>query len=119
VDRDRQILVERSRGDTLRELGDRHGLSHEGVRVVLAREGRKQIDELEMRLLCNRQTGDVELYLIPGHGGPDFDLAVDYFQWTLRQLSSRGVDTQISYRPVENGVVFAIEDVTNYEENAR
>jgi hypothetical protein len=117
VDRDQQILVERSRGDTRREIGERHGLSHEAVRLIVVREGRNQIDDLELRLLANRKTGDVELYLIPDHGGPEFDLAIDYFQWCLRQLAERGVETQIHYRPVPNGVAFGIEDVTNYGED--
>ena len=119
MDRDLQMLKEKSRGDTLREIGDRHGLSHERARQIIVLEGRKEIDRLELELLANRKTGDVELYLIPEHAGPDFDLAVDYFQWTVRELAERGVKTHISYRPVYNGVAWGIEDVTDYQEENR
>jgi hypothetical protein len=118
VDRDQQVLAERARGDSLRQIAERHDLSPEGVRLIVVREGRKTIDALEMRLLLNRKTGDVEVYLIPGHGGPEFDLAVDFFQWTLRQLAERGVETKVHYRPVENGVAFGLEDVTDYRGGA-
>ena len=114
MDRDTQVLAERIGGDTLREIGERHELTPEGVRVVVAREGRKQIDDLELRLLANRKTGDVEMFMVPDHGGPDFDLAIEYLQWTLRQLADRGVEVRVHYRPVENGVCFGVEDVTDY-----
>ena len=114
MERDAQVLAERLGGDTLKEIAERHDLSIEGARVVIFREARKQIDALELRLLANRKTGDVELFLIPDHGGPDFDLAIEYFQWCLRELAARDVDVKVHYRPVENGVCFGVEDVTDY-----
>lgn len=112
--RDTAVLNERLRGDTLRNIGERHDLTPEGVRVVVAREGRRQIDELEMRLMVNRRTGDTEAFVIPDHGGPDFDVALGYFQWAIRELAGRGVQVRVHYRPAHNGVVFGVEDVTPY-----
>jgi hypothetical protein len=114
MERDQQVLSERVGGAPLREIGDRHDLSAEGVRVVVAREGRRQIDDLELRLMVNRKTGDLEAFLIPDHGGPDFDIAIAYFQWAMRELAERGVQVRIHYRPVPEGVVFGVEDVTDY-----
>ncbi len=114
VKRDREVLHERIRGDTLREIGERHDLTPEGARLVVAREGRRHIDDLELRLMVNRKTGDVEAFLIPDHSGPDFDLAIAYFRWAMNELGTRNVDVRIHYRPVPEGVVFAVEDVTNY-----
>ncbi len=57
---DATILTERLRGRTLRDLADTTGLSPEGVRVVVAREGRKQIDEIELALLANTKTDDLQ-----------------------------------------------------------
>ena len=112
---DQQVLLDRIAGGTLREVGEKHGgLTPEGVRVVVAREARRQIDALELRLLANRKTDDVELFVVPGHAGPEFDLAIDYFQWCLRQLAERGVDVEVHYRPVEDGIAFGLEDVTDY-----
>jgi hypothetical protein len=113
-DRNQQILTQRLGGDTLQQVADRHDLSRQGVRAIVIREGRRQIDALELALMANRKTGDVELFAIPDHSGPDFDLAVDYFQWCVRELAKRGVQTQVHYRPTNSGVAFGIEDVTNY-----
>ena len=106
--------MDRIAGGTLREVGEKHGgLTPEGVRVVVAREGRRQIDALEMRLLANRQTDHIELFLVPD-GGPELGLALDYLRWVLRQLAERGVDVRVHYRPVEGGMAFGLEDTTNY-----
>jgi hypothetical protein len=112
--RDTVVLNERLRGDTLRTIGDRHDLTPEGVRLVVAREGRRRIDELEMRLMVGRRTGEVEAFVIPDHGGPDFDVALGYFHWAMRELAKRGVKVRVHYRPAHNGVVFGVEDVTPY-----
>jgi hypothetical protein len=109
---DQAILTERLRGRTLRDLADVTGLSPEGVRVVVAREGRKQIDQIELQLMVNTKTDDLLALVVPGHGGPDFDLAMGYVQWVVRELDERGIRVQVHYRPTYNGVVMALEDVT-------
>lgn len=117
--RNREVLMERVAGSTLQAIGDRHDLTAEGVRVVFAREARKQIDDLELRLLANTKTDDLELFLIPDHGGPDFDLALAYLRWALGELAERGVKTRVHYRPTHNGVVIGVEDVTPYGKDKR
>jgi len=112
--RDTRILLDRVRGDTLAAIGKRYGMTHQNAHVVVLREGTRQINDLEMRLLANRATGDVELFLIPDHGGPDFDLAIEYVRWALRELAQRGVQTRVHYRAAENGVAFGVEDITDY-----
>jgi glyoxylase-like metal-dependent hydrolase (beta-lactamase superfamily II) len=109
VPRDQHVLAERIRGDTLKEIGLSHGLSIEGVRVVLAREGRRQIDDLERRLRANVETGELDTLLIPGHGGPDFDLALAYMRWALRELHDRGIAVRVHYRNIQAGVIFGLE----------
>ena len=104
------MLTERIRGDTLQVIGDRHGgLSPQGVRVVVAREGRRQVDDLERRLRANAETDELEAFLVPGHGGPDFQMALAYLQWSLAQLSERGIPTRVRYRSTTSGVVFGLE----------
>ena len=48
---DETILTERIRGRTLRDLADTTGLTPEGVRFVVARESRRQLDRIELALL--------------------------------------------------------------------
>ena len=109
---DAAILTERLRGRTLRDLAGETGMSPEGVRVVVAREGRKQIDRIELALLANTKSDDVLAFAIPDHGGPDFDLAMEYAQWVVAQLTERGIRVAVHYRATHNGVVLALEDVT-------
>ena len=109
---DETILTERLKGRTLRDLADTTGLSPEGVRVVVAREGQRQITEIEMALLVNTKTDDLLAFVVPDHGGPDFDLAMSYLQWVVRELSERGVRVRVHYRPAANGIVLGLEDVT-------
>jgi len=46
MSRDQEVLVERLRGDTLATIAEHHDLSVEGVRLVVAREGRRHIERL-------------------------------------------------------------------------
>ena len=107
--RDDQVLMERISGSTLAEIGKRHALSPEGVRLVVTREARRQIDDLELRLMANMKTDDVELFVVPGHSGPDFDLAMAHISFALRELDARGIDVQVDYRPVHNGLVLGLQ----------
>jgi hypothetical protein len=109
---DEALLTERLRGRTLSDLADTTGLSIEGVRVVVAREGTKQITEIELALMVAKKTGELYALLIPGHGGPDFDVAMSYAQWVVRELTERGIRVRIHYRAVANGIVLGLEDVT-------
>jgi hypothetical protein len=110
--RDEQMLMERISGHTLQAIGDRHGLTREGVRYVLMREADRHIDELAMKLLANTKTGELMLFAIPDHGGEGFDLAMDYFHWAMRELADRNIELEIHYRPTHNGIVFGVEDVS-------
>src|SRR5437870_4055449 len=109
---DEAILTERVRGRTLRDLAEVNGMTPEGVRFVVAREGRKQIDAIELQLLAATKTDEVVAFVVPSHGGEDFDLALSHLQWVVAELAERGVKVAVHYRAVENGVVIALEDVT-------
>lgn len=112
--RNQQILAERLTGESLQAIATRHGITHAGVRYVVASEARRQIDDLELRLLANRQTGELEAFVIPELGGPDFDTAMAYFTWAMKELAAREINVKVHYRPTPEGVVFAVEDVTDY-----
>jgi hypothetical protein len=115
--RDTTILHERIAGSTLRDIGARHGLTAEGARLIIAREGRRQIDELERRLLGNVGTNDVEVFVVPGHSGPDFDVALAHFAWALKELGKRGMRTRVHPRHIWNGVAFGVEAVIDKEQD--
>ena len=104
------MFAERLQGDTLKTIGTRHGgLSPQGVSVVVAREGKRQIDDFERRLRDNVGTGQIEALLIPRHVGADQDLALAHLRWVLSQLSERGIPIAIHYRATPSGMVFGVE----------
>jgi hypothetical protein len=108
--RDETMFRERLKGASFSDIAETQSLTGEGVRLAVAREGRKQIDRLHLDLLASHATGDFPAFAIPGHAGPDFDLAMEYVQWAARELSQRGLRVLLHYRPVHNGVVIALED---------
>lgn len=114
-ERNQEILTQRMSGDSLAAIGSRFGLSAEAVRLIVARVGNEQIDDLAARMRANVGTDSIEAFLIPGHGGEDFQAAMTYFLWAQHQLTKRGIKVKVHYRPVPEGVVFGIEeDVSDY-----
>ena len=112
MERDAVILQERIGGDTFRQIGERHGISTMRAHTVFHRSARQHLDDLELRLLANTKTDDLEVLLIPDHSGPGFDAAIDYLRWVTHELAERGVQLKVHYRPAMNGVAFGLEDVT-------
>jgi hypothetical protein len=108
--RDDAVFRERLLGADLRDIAKRHDLSPEGVRIVVAREGRRQVDEIHLALVASHATGELPAIAIPDHGGEDFDLAMEWVRWIVDQLSRVGMRVKVHYRPVFNGIVVALED---------
>ena len=110
--RDESILTEHINGDSFREIGARYGISAMRAHTVFTSSARRHVDDLELRLLANTKTDDLEVLLIPSHSGPDFDAAIDYLHWVTHELADRGVQLKVHYRPAMNGCAFGLEDVT-------
>jgi hypothetical protein len=111
-DRNEAVLSERIGGDTLREIGGRHGLSPEGVRVVVAREGDRQIDALEHDLDLAAETGEHPTFLVPFQEDEGWQTALAYFQWCLDRLRARGRRVTVTTRQTASGTAFMIERET-------
>lgn len=115
TERNRRILEERAHGATLQELAERHGISHQLVHRIT----REHIDEMELRLLRNRATGDVELFVVPFQSQENWQLANDYFTWVLHELHQREIDLKVDTRYMLNGTMtFAVEDITDYSKRS-
>ena len=78
----------------------------------MVREGRTHIDRIELDLLATTKTDEVVAFVVPDHGGPDFDLAMEYVRWVVAELTKRDIKVAVHYRATSNGVVLALEDVT-------
>ena len=111
---DATILSERLRGRTLKDLADSNGMTPEGIRYLVAKEGRRTIDAIELDLLANTKRDQLSGFAIPGNSGPDFDAAMAYIAWVVRSLEERGLSIAVHYRPTYDppGVVLMLEDVT-------
>jgi hypothetical protein len=108
IGRDEAILKERISGATFRRIGERYGISAMRAHTVYGRAARQHLDDLELRLLANTRTDELEVLLIPDQSGPAFD----YLRWVTHELAERGVQLKVHYRPAMNGVAFGLEDVT-------
>lgn len=121
-DRDREVLLERIGGATLREIGEAHDLTAEGVRLVVVREGRKHIDQIVraarehidqivLSAWVAQKEGTLLALAVPAWA--DQDLAAEYFAWVAGELKQRDdVNVRLRYRPTPDGsFVFAIEDL--------
>ena len=102
VGRDESILEERLRGETFREIGERHGISTMRAHTVYGNAARRHLDDLELRLLANTKTDELEVLLIPDRSGPAFDAAIDYLRWVTHELAERGVTLKVHPRPAIN-----------------
>lgn len=114
MDRDAEVLTERIGGDTLREIGERHDLSIEGVRVVVAREARRHIDKLVLDMWVAQKEGTLLTLAVPAGSDDDQHLAVQYLEWVLGEMGKRDdVNVRVVYRPTPDGsFAFALRDVS-------
>lgn len=110
-DRDREVLLERIGGATLREIGERHDLTAEGVRLVVVRAAREHIDQIVLDMWVAQKEDKLLALAVPAWA--DQDLAAEYFAWVAGELKQRDeVDVRLRYRPTPDGsFVFVIEDL--------
>jgi hypothetical protein len=110
-DRDRQVLQERIGGATLREIGARHDLTAEGVRLVIVRAAREHIDQVVLAAWLAHKEGKLLALAVPAWA--DQDLAAEYFAWVAGELKRRDDGFwRVHYRPTPDGsFVIAIEDL--------
>jgi hypothetical protein len=111
--RNQRLVLERARGDTLDTIGQRHGISHQRVHMVV-REATEHVNQIELELMVARKTGHVCSLLVPYQAQEDRQLALNYFDWVVAQLRAREVDVKATHIPTTAGSVFLLEDVTQY-----
>ncbi len=114
MSRDESILQERIGGAKLREIGERHGLTREGVRLVAVREAERHLRQVMSDIHDAQRTGDILLFGIPAADPSEQQQAITYLQWVLAHLPEFGADVRVHYRPCPDGALgFGLEDL-NY-----
>jgi hypothetical protein len=114
LERNEELARRRVAGDDLPSLARRFNVSPQRASVICRHELTKAIDRLETSLLEARKTGDVLVFAVPGHNGPDFDATTSWLLYALRALHERGVAVRVEARTAENGLAFALTDTTDY-----
>lgn len=109
----RRIVLERARGDTFGQIGERHGISYQRVQTIV-RDARRSIDKLELDLLKATKTGELPALLVPNQDQEDRQTALSYLQWCVDQLRARDVEVKVAPRSTPEGMAFILEDVTPY-----
>jgi len=108
------ILAEHARGDSLRTIGKRHGVSHETARRLVLERGSQLIADLAYDLQvaerCERQglTAEWPTYLIPFQAQADWQDALAMFDWTVKQLRARGFRVEIVSRTTPAGMALMV-----------
>lgn len=119
LERNEELVRRRVAGDDFQSLSRRFGVSPQRVAVVFRDQATKAIDALEMSLLTDIKTGQTTLLLVPDHPAEDRDLALGWLAYCLRRLAERGVEVGVEPRIAEDGVIFALTDVTPYATGER
>jgi hypothetical protein len=107
--RDQQIVLERDAGDTLAEVGRRHGISHQRVSVVMAK-ATEFVNQVDLDLMVARKTGEVCAYVIPY--SEHYTTAIDFSQWLIWRLRQRGMVVEVETRRAHNGIALLLSDAT-------
>ncbi len=113
------IARERILGVPLRDLGARHGLSHEGVRQIAQRSLRREIDRIELDLLAGKATGELVGIPVPLDDDEALDFALAWVRYVLQQLREREVEVRVHARAIDAALVFALEDTSDYSGKAQ
>lgn len=115
-ERNQRIVVEREQGDTIVQLGERYGVSHQRVAAIV-RVARELVDQVELDLMVARRTDEACIYLIPF--GPDYQASLAFCDWIVGQLRKRDVEVQVECRRASNGIAMLLTDVTDYGRSER
>jgi hypothetical protein len=107
--RDQQIVLERDRGDTVGEVGSRHGISHQRVSAVMA-NATEIVNAVDLQLMIAKKTGEVVGYIVPF--SEHYTLALDFSSWLAKRLRDRGMQVDINTRRTTNGLVLFLADAT-------
>ena len=90
-----ELLTEHARGDSYRTIGQRHGMSHEAVRQVVIREGRRFVDRVELDLYVawkltqqGRKT-EAQWPAIAVAHSLEWSTAIALVQWLVDELRAR------------------------------
>ncbi len=115
-EKSQQIVLERDVGDTLAQIAERHGVSHQRVAAIV-RDATELVTKIELDLMVARKTDEQCAYVIPY--GPDYTLAMQFCDWIVAQLRKRDLDIQVETRRASNGIALLISDVTDYSKENR
>jgi hypothetical protein len=111
--RDQEIVLERERGTTVVELGERYGISNQRVSQI-AKTATEFVNKVELDLMVASKTGEVCAYLVPF--GPDYTLAMMFGGWLIRRLRDRGLELRVETRQASNGLALLIDNATSEED---
>src|SRR4051812_38488172 len=91
--RDQAIAMERAAGQTVTEIADRHGISHQRVSVIVAQVN-ELIDWMQRDLESAQAHGNVVAYLVPF--SVDYTLGIAFGQWVVDRLRARGMQIEVT-----------------------
>ena len=114
TERNEQVLIERASGDTLHEIGRRHGVSHVAVHGIVVRQTRRHIDKIELDLMVAAKLDQAYGLAVPNQLQADRAVALSYVTWVIRQLRERGVEVEVETKGAPDGMIVLLTDVRTH-----
>jgi hypothetical protein len=111
AERNREILMERVGGQTLEAIAANHGITRQMVHMVLVREVRRHVDEIELQMMVAAKEKKVFALAIPNQMQADRAMALDYASWVIKQLRRRDVEVAVETVNTPAGTVIVLTDV--------
>jgi hypothetical protein len=107
-----ELMERHFRGETLREVADASGVSHQTIATDLREAKREHLMGLAMELLIACRTGDPLWLLVPATSGPEVAQSLRYLSWVIDELE--GLTFKIGVEVVQkaDGIAFGLTDTS-------
>lgn len=105
-----EVLERHFAGTSLREFAEERGCSPETVGKEIRAAKRAHITQMAGELLLARRTGELVVLVVPGHSGPDFDVAIGYLTMVVHEIEDLGIKLKIHVTNTEAGVAYGLQE---------
>ena len=110
------VLERHFAGDSLRELAEERGCSHETVAKQIREAKREHITQIAGQVLVARKTHEIVWFVLPNQCGEELHAGLAYFDWVLRELEELTFRCRVHVAAKPDGIALGIEEYVEAEE---
>lgn len=105
-----ELLERHFSGESLREVADERGCSHQTIATQLRDIKRDHITRLAGSLMVARKTGEMLWLAVPTTTGSELAPWLRYFAWVMEELEGLTFRTKITVKTFPDGFAFGFEE---------